>query len=98
MNDTDKPKADYVINNDPTSVFADYLLDPVGNNNRLKQLKLDTARICELDRPVPYSLFSFRLRRSFCFSFDECQRMTSNREKALHMLLSLWKTALGGTL
>lgn len=67
MNDTDRPKADDVINNNPASAFADYLLDPVGHNNRLKQLKLDTARICELDRLVPYSLFSFRLGRSFVF-------------------------------
>ena len=86
FNAGDQRSIDHDINNHPGSVFYNVLMDPVGHNNHLKQLKLDTARICELHRLVPHSLFSFRPRRAFCFSFDKCQRMISNCKTALDNL------------
>lgn len=82
----DQRSIDDGINNYPVSEFYDVLLDSMGHCNCLKQLKLDTARMCKLVRLVPHSLFSFRPRRASCFSFDECQRMVFNCKMALDNL------------
>lgn len=54
FNAGDQRSIDHDINSHPGSEFYDVLMDPVGHYNRLKQLKLDTSRICQLERLVPH--------------------------------------------